>query len=356
MTTTFSAQPSYLARLPSADYFGLLLCIEVAGNGLAFSGSASYTNQSGVSGRTTAWTMSTNTYGIGILPMQAGDSGVQRVDSVTVTAIGGNGNFSIFVMRPLALMRVKDSGYVNEFFSFDLLGLVRLYQTSALELMYAVDSNASGWWPQYELDIELMELGAADSGADAGPIAPGSSAVTWDPANKGTSVTLSNGNLTASYTSGSNFNVRGTVGHSSGKYYCEMVLNPASTGDNTPQMGVCNGSFGVTGSIQLRGSISGWCAYPAPNMFTANNSIDNFSAGSMTTGEVVGVAVDIGAGKIWFSRNGIWSGVPATGTTARYTNLSGTIYPACKVGSGSCDARFNPASWAFACPSGFGPW
>lgn len=48
---------------------------------------------------------------------------------------------------------------------------------------------------------------------------------TWNPSDKGSGVTLSNGNLTAAYTNYTNSNVRATIGKSSGKWYWEATVD-----------------------------------------------------------------------------------------------------------------------------------
>jgi len=72
---------------------------------------ASYTNQAGTSGRTTLpirWRASQASTGADLftvgLPLQAGDSGVQSVQSVTLSGSTGTaGNFGVVIARPLAI-------------------------------------------------------------------------------------------------------------------------------------------------------------------------------------------------------------------------------------------------------------
>src|ERR1700734_1369834 len=62
------------------------------------------------------------------------------------------------------------------------------------------------------------------------------SAPTWDPSNKGSPITLSNGNLTATQTSssGTNYSVRTTTSHSSGLYYFEFSFVAAVASSTIP--------------------------------------------------------------------------------------------------------------------------
>lgn len=48
---------------------------------------------------------------------------------------------------------------------------------------------------------------------------------TWNPSDKGSLVTLSNGNLTAAYTDYNGSNVRANIGKSAGKWYWEVKVD-----------------------------------------------------------------------------------------------------------------------------------
>ena len=71
---------------------------------------ASYTNQSGTSGRTTVGTLfpkSASARLAGnfmILPLQSGDSGARSVESVTLSVATGTGTFGVCLFRPLILL------------------------------------------------------------------------------------------------------------------------------------------------------------------------------------------------------------------------------------------------------------
>ena len=151
---TLSAQPSYSGRIPGANYAGTQIWIEAV---TAFTGNMSiavtYTNQSGTTGRTTG-TVATGiapTLGRMIqLPLQAGDTGVQKIESVTAT-VATVGTFNVLVLRPLWMGRVKiaNDGDVH---GLDKTGLPQIFDTSALFLAIAADATSSG---VPELQIEL---------------------------------------------------------------------------------------------------------------------------------------------------------------------------------------------------------
>lgn len=148
-TTTLTSQPSYSARLPNADYKGLEIWIEV---NVAFSATATtvavgYTNQDGTTGRTTGASASltgVTTRRMIQLPLQAGDSGVQAINSVTVGGtVATAGTFNILVVRPLWQGRVR-SANDGDIHGLDKTGLPIIYETSALMLMIAADSTSGG--------------------------------------------------------------------------------------------------------------------------------------------------------------------------------------------------------------------
>lgn len=73
----------------------------------------SYTNQDGVSGRTSGSILLTNNARQGgnvrLLPLQAGDTGVRSVESVTLSASTATaGNFGVVLFKPLAMMFLND--------------------------------------------------------------------------------------------------------------------------------------------------------------------------------------------------------------------------------------------------------
>lgn len=139
-------QPSFAARIPGLDYKGLQLWVETV---TAFTGNLSiavtYTNQDGVAARTTGVVATgvAPTLGRCIpLPLQSGDSGIQKIESVTAT-VATVGTFNIMVLRPLWSGRITgfNSGDVH-----DLLrtGMPQVYDTSAFYVLITADSTSSG--------------------------------------------------------------------------------------------------------------------------------------------------------------------------------------------------------------------
>jgi hypothetical protein len=143
---TLSAQPSYSSRVPGGtDFKGTEIWLETVG---AFTGSqtiaVTYLDQDGNAGTTGA--IATGVAPIArrclALPLAAGDSGVQRIDTVTST-IATVGTFNVLVVRPLLIMRIPGTGTG---FDMDMLrtGMPEIFADSALALYVRSDSTATG--------------------------------------------------------------------------------------------------------------------------------------------------------------------------------------------------------------------
>lgn len=108
-TTTFSGTPSLAGRVPpGGDYTSFELVAEFV---TALTGTvvatASYTNESGVAGRTATLTAVSNSgytaaNGCSQFALQAGDRGIQSVQSLTISSAGTAGTFNIIVARNIA--------------------------------------------------------------------------------------------------------------------------------------------------------------------------------------------------------------------------------------------------------------
>lgn len=151
---TLTAQPSFASRIPNGDFKSLRLFVETV---VAFVGTplitVTYTNQDGIAGRTTGAVNVGGALALGRmepLPLQAGDTGLQKVESVTCTGATA-GSFNVNVVRPLVEGRVKS---VNDGGVLDMLstGLPEVFATSALFLAVSPDSTQTGI-PYAEVEI-----------------------------------------------------------------------------------------------------------------------------------------------------------------------------------------------------------
>lgn len=150
-----TAQPSYAGRvLGGTDFTNTEIWIEAV---TAFTGSQSiavtYTNQDGVAGRTTGTIATAVAPTVGRmlqLPLQAGDTGVQKIESVTST-VSTAGTFNVHVMRRLwsGRVRIANDGDAHDFLK---TGMPQIFADSALRLVVTSDTTATGI-PELQLEI-----------------------------------------------------------------------------------------------------------------------------------------------------------------------------------------------------------
>jgi hypothetical protein len=180
---------------------------------------------------------------------------------------------------------------------------------------------------------------------------------TLNPLDLGANITLSNGNLEATKTTTGWTSNRATLGVSSGKWYFEVTATGSFSGTTTFAMvGVANSAMALSNYIGV--DANGW-SYNFDGL-KLNNGSSSYGS-TYTGGDVIGVAIDLDAGKIWFRKNGTWqnSGDPAAGTNAAFTNVSGTVFPAIALGgqgasvNGKWNINTGQQAFAYTAPSGF---
>ena len=188
---------------------------------------------------------------------------------------------------------------------------------------------------------------------------------TWNPLLLTSSIdTLTKGNLEAAHTVGSGWTGSltstfcGTIGVTSGKWYFEVKLGSASL----PSIGI---TPTVRGEYYV-GYAGNGIGYASGALYNSDWLMPSTPAtpSSLTTGDVIGVAVDMDNGFVWFSKNGDWenSGDP-TDTDAASNGAYGTgfvgetMYPAVsQVNSGDgleVMANFGQRPFAYTPPTGF---
>lgn len=188
----------------------------------------------------------------------------------------------------------------------------------------------------------------------------GSSTTTFDPANKASSITLSNGNLTAQNTGllGNNL-VRSIASHTTGKFYCEATVGGVLNGANSA-VGFCDSTESMT--TQLGSDIDG-VGYQKGGVVLFNNATAS-TIQTYTTTNIIGMAIDIGGSLVWFQVNGgNWnnnaSNNPATGVGGiSISGIGGTLFVCveCHASSDSFTMNFGASAYSNAAPPGFSNW
>jgi hypothetical protein len=166
-TQTLSSQPSYSSRLPlyggNPDYNGLQLWLTYSGDpgpSESCTATVTYTNQSGTPGQTSTLSFtstSSNNYQSIQMPLAAGDTGIQTLDTVYLTTSAGTIEWSYFVLRPLWQGRAPYAGWSGMSTLMET-GLVQVFDSqasagaSALTVMLSSDASFFG----YDLWIEVV--------------------------------------------------------------------------------------------------------------------------------------------------------------------------------------------------------
>lgn len=148
---------------------------------------------------------------------------------------------------------------------------------------------------------------------------------TINPADKCAGMTLSNGNLTAVVGGGGNYDMgRSTVGVSSGKWYWEVHNDVAG-----------NGNF--AGVHDSTGTLCNAAPWNGNGMFSM-----------ISNNDILGVALDMGAGTVSFYVNNVFSRTD--------TGLTGTMYAGFSLSTGTTTqttVNFGATAFAYSVPGGF---
>ncbi len=175
--------------------------------------------------------------------------------------------------------------------------------------------------------------------------------VTWNPGVKGSAISLSNHNLTATVTTGNSV-VYATVGKNAGKWYWENLITGTST---VYGVGIGNSNIGAGGLANYIGAVSATIGYV--NFISVANKVNNGTptpyGATYATGDIIAVALDLsgGTGTVTFYKNNVSQG-------AAFSGLSLLLHWYPCVGSylsNPCayQTNFGATAFAFAPPTGF---
>ena len=171
---------------------------------------------------------------------------------------------------------------------------------------------------------------------------------TWNPLeNYYQSATLSNGNTTIQTGNSQYSPSSSTLGVSSGKWYWEVEYDALSGGFDVAYVGVLS-QFATNSTTSLGTNANDYGYYVNGNYY--NNNTGTAYGTTYTTGDIIGVALDLDNNKLYFSKNGTWqnSGDPESGATGTgaisITNptstTNGAYFPSICDGSSSANATF----------------
>ena len=142
---------------------------------------------------------------------------------------------------------------------------------------------------------------------------------TFNPLfNYNAQATFSNGNLQVS-TSNSATNLTplvSTLGMSSGKYYAEIKYSATTDPGNFARIGVCSKVADRGTNVPLQNDVDDHGYQGSDGNYLNNTNSTSYGA-TYTTGDIIGVALDLDNGYIYFHKNGTYqnSGDPTSGAT-----------------------------------------
>jgi len=194
---------------------------------------------------------------------------------------------------------------------------------------------------------------AAGAGNDSLEDTPTNNFCTLNSVKKDGQTTLSNGNLQASGSQSSTYNIntQGTFAQSSGKWYYEVEFTSGS--------GSC--AVGWTRTT-LRSSdnptTGGGIVYRPTNGDYVDLAGNNPTTPPTTsTGTVIQVAIDLDAGKIWFGSGGTYfnSGDPSAGSNEAMTFTGGSelLAPAVRTMAATFNFNFGQRAFSYTVPTGY---
>lgn len=188
--------------------------------------------------------------------------------------------------------------------------------------------------------VVRFSLGFVKPSAPAAPV--------WNPADKSSNITLSNGNRTATLSSVGFCSVRATSSKSSGKWFFEAVYGTT----NGVLIGLSSSALNVTN--QYAGQIANSVGYQqSGDVFIGDSKVASYS--TYTTGAAIGVAIDFSAGKVWFGLNGSWNGDPATNSGGISFSPSAAMFPTFSPANTGISSTLRVPT-SFTVPSGFTAW
>ncbi len=152
--------------------------------------------------------------------------------------------------------------------------------------------------------------------------------------------------------------VRG-FGQSSGKLYFE--IKATNIGTQHYRGGVATAAHDLV-NVWFGDDAEGWCYICEAGRKKHNGVQSGIIGPTLADNDVLNVAVDLDAGKIWFGVNNLWieSGKPHLGLNPAYTDTdlaTKTIYPCLSIFNQTEHGElFSQEGLTYAPPGGFDPW
>jgi len=227
--------------------------------------------------------------------------------------------------------------------------------TTTTTLAADASGNGNDWTPN---NISLTSGVTYDSMTDTPtPYADGGNYAVLNPLSSENS-TLSDGNLNVLVTSSTSVKryALSSFVLTSGKWYTEFTALSTSCS-------VGAADILTLGNSSYFGHLSGDYSFAySPTGVLRINGIGSSYGDTFTTGDVIGIALDMDTGAVWFSKNGVWlNSATSSEITAGITTDAATTWTVnsreyCIGASGSntkCAINFGQRPFAYTPPTGF---
>ncbi|WP_244911991.1 SPRY domain-containing protein [Burkholderia aenigmatica] len=182
---------------------------------------------------------------------------------------------------------------------------------------------------------------------------------TFNPGYKHSSITLSGGNLVATFAT-TQAVALGTVGYAAGKHYFEIAFTSGSSSGNA-SVGIAPSNEPLSSQVGYNDNSGAIAAFQTSGNVYLNGSKVAAVSGYSNANDVIGVAVDSDRKLVWFRSNGgQWNASstadPASGTGGLAYTQTGNMFPAvCTDSSAVFTANFS-GNFAATIPTGFKAW
>ena len=162
----------------------------------------------------------------------------------------------------------------------------------------------------------------------------------FNPVDKGSAVTIADGNLGFTNGGASGTIGKGTIAVSSGKWYWEAT---SVSGSNI--VGIV--SSATAPSVTYTGSTSAGYGYSGNNGQKYNNGGGVSYGATYTNNDVIGIALDLDSGTLTFYKNNVSQGTAFTGLSGEFVPSAGNN------AAGVCAMNFGQRPFTYTPPSGF---
>ncbi len=160
---------------------------------------------------------------------------------------------------------------------------------------------------------------------------------TWNPIEKGSVTTLSNGNLTANNIL-QNSSVKSTDPKSSGKWFCEIKVDAL----NINCIGIGSSDLLMTSGITSSNNFF----YYYFDGRKSNGGLTSTYASTLSVGDIIGILIDFDAGTLTYYKNGVNLGI-AFDNIKKLSNFCIVVSSGTLSGNGGVTANFGATPFKY---------